>query len=100
MGGFAKVLVLDHSAADLEDVVADDAFERALLVMDLESGAVGSEGGGLLRVVTSPQVTDEGLAVSGGDPEVGGASVKEDEEGLWGCAEVNFAKVLSVEVIV
>ena len=96
MGDFPKGEVLEGGAADGGGVGGEESRARARSILESKGLAVLGEGGRLGGVVVATILLAV-VARLGGDPEVGGAGVVDDEELLgWG-ADVDLEKARSNE---
>lgn len=86
--------VLDLQARHGDDVLAEVPGDGAAAVLDVEGAAIRLVGRRGARVELGMQAA--GGAVRRGDPQVGGARVEDDLEGLAGRADLDGAVVLRV----
>lgn len=93
LGGLSEVLALDLQVADGKVVVGDESLHAAGAVVDLKRGSVGLVGVGLGGVILAVEVAGDRAALLGWNPEVGGAGVEDDLEGLWWIAEGDLGEV-------
>lgn len=92
-GGLGEVLTLDGEITDREVVVGDEALHGARAVVDLEARSIRLVGLGCGRIVLGVQVAGDATALLGWDPEVGGAGIKNNLEGLWWVTEGDLGEV-------
>jgi hypothetical protein len=91
--------VLDLEVADLEDILGDEAAERAGAVADLKLGTVLLVSRRGRRVVLGVEVAGNRVAALRGDPEVGASRVENDLEGLGRRTERNLREVWGLLVL-
>jgi hypothetical protein len=74
--------------------IRNKAFQATSTILDSELSSVLLVGIGLAGVITTVKEASNGVAVSGGNPKVGRASIEDNGESLRRCANINFTVVL------
>ena len=93
LGSLSEVLTFDLQIADGEVVVGDETLHAAGAVVDLERGSVGLVSVGLGGVILGVKIAGDGATLLGRNPEVGGAGIENDLEGLRWVAEGDLGEV-------
>lgn len=98
LGHLGELLSLDLETADIDVILGDETGNGTRTVLNGELGTVGAVRRGLGRVVLVVNIAAEHgpRALGGRDPEVAGAGVEENLEGLRRIADRDRTVVLGV----